>query len=526
MKKIYYLMGVVVWCMLLTTVHAQELTVTQQRYIIDEAISTLEDYESYATINDDEIRYLFEQLFSSEKSLVYNDLLGLSAQKNLTVSEYSKKLCAGIRNKKATITNVKKEKLWFEDNVWKVKFSFEKSFSYTNKCGAYFSSSEFYGKKYHLEATFVYDALLQKCKIESITGSMDSPQRLPEQYFVYMKTDKRDEDVRYKGKKLSFNSYNQALVDGSFDKKLFRYGDPDMYMVPTLDECGNVSTKYKSRKFRIKLHYDMGLGDALELGESESFYNKKTTASSFGADFGYMFSSKSRFKAGVFLGVGMSQSTMELGYRNFDYSYITDADVDGDRYTRHYSNLNIIQRMKLSEFTLPIYLDMNITLHPIVAFFVDLGMKFNFNISHKVDNTEGGAYIYGTYPQYDNLRLDEQWGFNGFGQQSFSNTDLDNVELKNFSGITMDAFAGAGLRINIPRSPVAIELGANYLFGLSEIIKSDVDKVNLSSNTETPLLYNTISGKTNTEHIRNMTESLSNVKRKSLMLSAGIIIKL
>lgn len=527
MKRRYYIIGiVVVWCMHFTTVHAQELTVAQQRNIIDEAISTLEDYESYATINDDEIRYSFEQLFTSEKSLVYNDLLGLSTQKNLPVSEYCKKLCEGLRNKKATISNVKKEKLWFEDNTWKVKFSFDKSFSYANKCGAYLSSSEFYGKNYHLEATFVYDERLNRCKIETITGSIDSPKKLPDQYFVYLKTDKRDDNVLYKGKKLSFNSYNQALVDGSYEKKAFRYADPDVFMVSTLDECGNVSTKYKARKFRIKLHYDLGLGEAFELGESGRLNDTKTTGSSFGVDFGYMFPSKSLFKAGVFLGVGMSQSTIELGYKNSDYSYTTDADVDGDSYIRHYSNLSINQKAKLTEFSIPVYLDLNISLHPVVALFVDLGLRFNLDMGHKVDNTEGSAYIYGTYPQYNNLRLDEQWGFNGFGQKSFANSDLDNVDLKGVSGMTMDALAGAGLRFNIPNSPIAIELGANCLFGLSEIIKPESSKVDLNNGTQTPLLYNTISGKTNSEHAHNMTESLSSVKRKSFRFSAGIIIKI
>ena len=526
-KRYILILGIVVaWCMHVATVQAQELSVAKQRIIIDEAISTLEDYESYVTVNDDEVRYAFEQLFTSENALIYNDLLGVSTRKELPVSEYSQKLREGLRNKKATITNVKKERLWYEDNTWKVNFSFDKSLSYANKCGVYLSSSDFYGKHYHLVATLVYDNMSKRCKIEKITGSIDSPNRLPEKYFAYMKTDKRDNNVLYNGKRLSFNSYNQALIEGSYDKKSFRYADPDMFMVSTLDECGNVSSKYKARKFRLKLHYDLGLGDAFDLGESGLLNNNKTTSSSFGLDFGYMFPSKSSFKAGVFLGVGLTQSTIELGYKNSDYAYTTNADVDGDSYTRHYTNLTMKQKATLTELTVPVYFDLNITLHPVVALFLDLGMKFNFDMNHKVDNTEGNAYIYGVYPQYDNLRLDEQWGFNGFGQKSFSNSDLDNADLKGVSGMTMDAFAGAGIRINIPRSPVAIEVGVNYLFGLTDIVKPEGNKVDLGKNSQTPLLYNTTSGVSSSEHAHNLTESLSGVKRKSFRVSAGVIIKL
>ena len=147
-------------------------------------------------------------------------------------------------------------------------------------------------------------------------------------------------------------------------------------------------------------------------------------------------------------------------------------------------------------------------------------------MSHKVDNLEGEANIYGVYPQYDNLRLDEQWGHNGFGQKSFSDSELDYTELKGISSMNLDAFAGAGLRINIPNTPLTIEIGANYLFGLTDIYKPEGGLVDLSMNGNSPFVYNTITGLNNSEHVHNMTEGISSIKRKALRLSAGIIIKL
>ena len=60
-----------------------------------------------------------------------------------------------------------------------------------------------------------------------------------------------------------------------------------------VDECNNVSMKYKARKLRVKLHYDMDMGDALELSGAESINNHEVKSSSFGIDFGYVLPSKS-----------------------------------------------------------------------------------------------------------------------------------------------------------------------------------------------------------------------------------------
>ena len=166
-------------CGFVTVVSAQsQSSLVKQRYVLDEAISTIEDYESFATVSDDETQYNFVNLFTNENSQVYNDLLGISSGESLTAKDYSNKLNEGLRNKKATIKNIKKERMWYENDSWRVKFSFDKTLSYTNKCGIYFSSKEFYDEEYHLVATLIYDERLRKCKIETITGSVDSQRKL------------------------------------------------------------------------------------------------------------------------------------------------------------------------------------------------------------------------------------------------------------------------------------------------------------------------------------------------------------
>ena len=522
-NKIYIV--VLLGCMITSTAKAQRSSIAKQRVVLDEAISTIEDYEAFATIADDEVRYSFEKLFVDENANVYDDLLGISKEQLLTVKEYSGKLTEGLRNKKATIKNIRKERLWQEDDLWKVAISFDKTLSYTNNCGIFFSSKEFYDTEYHLLATLVYDENTKKCKIESITGSVDSQRKLPDRFFAFKSEDKRDQQLTYQGKKMSFNSYGQALLEGTYEKSGFRYSDPDVELTPMVDECNNVSMKYKARKLRVKLHYDMDMGDALELSGAESINNHEVKSSSFGIDFGYVLPSKSVVKIGLFAGLGFSQSTIETDFQSSDYYYNTDADVDGDTYIRHYNNFRLSQKIKLTELLVPLYADINIKLHQLVSLYFDIGLKANLNISHSVDNTEGGAYIYGIYPQYDNLRLDEKWGFNGFGNKSYSNSDLANPDMTGVSGLTVDAFGGAGLRIGIPSTPLAIDVSANYLFGLMDVAKPEGSKIDLTGNINSPLAYNSVSGKNSTERVHNLIESFSSVKRKSPRLSIGVIYK-
>ena len=510
-------------CGTVTFVSAQSQNgIVKQRYILDEAISTIEDYESFATISDDETLYNFVKLFTNEDALVYNDLLGITNGETLTAKEYGEKLNEGLRNKKATVQNVKKERMWYENGSWRIRFSFDKSLSYTNKCGVYFSSKEFFDTDYHMVATLVYDEVSRKCKIEDITGSIDSSKKLPDSFFAFKTEDKRDKDLKYHSKKMEFNSYGQALLEGRYEKGAFRYSDPDVELTPIVDECNNVSMKYKARKMRIKPHYDMGLGDALQLSDAEYLSSHQTKSFSAGLDFGYVIPSKSSIKAGLFFGIGLSQSTIESTFQATNNNFYTDADVDGDDYIRNYDNVIIRQKAKLTELNIPVYLDLNVKLQKFVSLYLDFGASLNLNINHKVEN-EGSAYVYGVYPQYGNLRLDEHWGFNGFGPKTFSDSDLDNPDWTGVSSITADAFGGAGLRFNIPSTPLAIDIGAKYLFGLIDVAKPEGNRLDVTGGNQ--IVYNTVSGQSSKEHVRNFSDTFSNIKRRSLRLSFGIIIK-
>lgn len=526
MKKNFF--SIALMACLTVSAYAQQSRVAQQRIILDEAISTIEDYETCATVSDDEIYYSFLDLFVNEKAPVYNDLLGDSKSKTVTAGDYARRMYRGMRNKKATIYNVKNEGVTNENGVWRARFSFEKSVSYVDSCGIYFSSQEFYDQVYHLTANMVYDESSGRCKIESITGTIDSQKSLPTEYFVFVSEDPRDEQLLYHGEPVAekLNSYHQAFLPGSVStvtKKDFSFPDPSIEPRLVADRC-NVSMSYRIRRLRLKAHYDLGLGKAYQLDGDNLLKSSDSKASSFGLDFGYMFSSKSSFSLGAFIGVGMTQSTIDLAYENPDYQFTSTADVDGDTYTRHYRNLALKQSMKLSELNVPLYMDMNYSFNPYFSVFADLGVRLNFDMKHEVDATEGSAYVYGVYHQYDGLVLDEQWGYNGFGQQTYGPSQLLSKELLDVNSFTVDGVGSLGFRFNIPTTPLTFELGLSYLMGLTEVVKT-ANVTQLTTDGNLPVVYNTVSGMESTEHLHNLSESLNSIKRQQLRLNLGLTLK-
>jgi len=505
------------------TTMAQQSNINRQRRALNAALTTVDNYFVWSTIYNDEAYYEFIDLFESKETLVYNDLLGIKQGPSLTVEEYANITRHKLRNKKIFIKNVNNEGVSYENGRTIVRISMDKSISYIDSCGTYYSSSEFYDDRdYRLNATLAYDSAKNVCKIISISGTMDSPSTLGARHFAFQRTNSRDNDLYYKGKLLKFNTYDQALLEGERDqqslRKNFSYSSPDMELRPQTNDC-QVSMKYKTRRMSLRPYFAFGLGKALSRDGDDVFNDSKSTGYSFGVDFGVSVLSKRAISLGVFAGLGLSMSTLNLTYEEDDYNYISDDDVDGDTYVRHYQDLKLSQKMKFSELNIPIYLDLNIKLVKALSLYVDLGARFDANMSHKVNETEGSAYVYGIYPTYNDLRLDDHWGYNGFGARRFNNSDLVSTDLLDVNKITVNAIGGFGLRYNLPRIPISVEAGMNFVMGFNNIIKTSY------ASTQDPLVYNTINGTESTEHVKNLTEMLNGVKRQQLRIHIGVIYK-
>ncbi len=524
---------VILFCFtVVTNIDAQNIYTPHVRHVIDRALTTIEDYETLSSISDEESYYAFQDLFTSPNLRIINDYNEKRFGWGLTipVKDYADSLFYNAKNKQVFISNIHRESIWKETDVIKIQYSFCKTLKYVDKCGKVFPQKESF-KDYILIVTLVYDEEKDICKIEKLikknVNKVAYNGEKIEDDFYFIGSSDYDKNIKYNNHLLDFNSYHQAILESPMNVQNFKYDDEDVIAVPIVEkDCKTVTMSYKVKRFAIKPHYDLGLGEAYTLTEANTFSSTKTKSNNWGVDFGFFFPSKGRIKLGGFIGVNMTQSSIDLSYNNPDY-FFNAVDVDGENYNRHYKNISLNQSFSFSELSIPLYLDLSTTVHKFVKVYANLGAKLNLGISNKVNEITGSAYVYGIYPQHSNLIMDEHWGYNGFGTQNYASEQLDNKTILNFSNFTADLLGALGFRFSIPSFPCMIDLGINYNLGLGNYLKGMDFPVNLekSEGSDNAIIYNTFEGVDSKEHVRNTIESLESIKRKSMRFNIGLIYK-
>lgn len=510
-----------------TSVVAQQPTTPLERKIIEKALDNFEMYKSCITVADEETKSYFLDLFKDKSIPVYNDLLGVTNKREISVLEYLNEQKNQLVAPIIKLCNINREKIWEDKGKWKIQLSFDKSLSYQNPCGIHFDTQEFYGKMFRETMVLLYDQDNDKCLIESITGKIDSKRTLPEDYCFLESKDKRDSRILYKhpdghSENLKFNSFGQMLLTAGHNPNQFVYDDYDVVVTTNYQpDCHLMSLSYKSYHWKIKPHFDLGLGQALAFGDKSFYSSESAKSSSFGIDAGYIFPSKSNVKLTAFMGLGFSSTSLNLSYQNSYYSFKTNQDIDGDTYTRIYEDLNVNQTTKITEFSAPVYLDLEWRANPWVSLYLDLGLRFNLNMSTSVSEFSGSAQnVHGIYSDYDDLLLDYQWGYNGFTQQlDLTKNNLCDGEYLHVNKFTPDLLVGAGLRFQIPRTSFAIDLGVGYQKGLSDIITSGLSRYD-------KVIYNEIDGNNRSaELVHDLVENAESITRNLLKLNIGLILK-
>ena len=503
------------------------LPIADRQSMMLKVVELFEDYEHYCGIDEDFSEYVspFCHLFVSNETPVYNDLIGISYEASLPVKEYSKLMSEQAATTRVSISNIVCQTFYHENDSWKIKCEFEKKINLTNRCGIEFASDFFNERDFKLSAIIVYDSHNKCCRFEKIDGQAQTKRQLMKDYRVVKKTSERDNKVHFNNNPLDFNEMGQAFIPPT--GKFVYPSDLEIVIKEVIEDeqCKLIHLKYAIKPWRLKAHYDLGLGKTLSVANESSFGNVSSKSSGFGIDAGYVFPSKGKIKFGIFLGLGMSSSSMDFSNKSDKYSFSTNQDVDGDTYERIYENLSFNQTTKIKDFSIPIYADLDWRFSRWVSIYIDLGLKLNINMSTSVDEFTGSAEnVHGIYHQYDNLYLDYHWPYNGFTQSlNLSDANLCDEESMSVTKFTPDLLLGAGFRFNIPRTPLAIDLGFGYLKGLGDVI-SISENVN-ADHYNGKLIYNTINGMTSTEHVHNLIESAGTVSRGGLNFNLGLIYK-
>lgn len=532
----------IIWSLSLicfSTSYAQEMSWKERRLFNLSVYNAIEDYEQYGVMFDERDGRYFTRIFDSNDIMIYNDLLGLSGEKSLSVENYVATLTEEADLVDLIVKNVEIGQVYRDGDTWKIDVKFNKEMSYYNNNGIRLSSTVYYGAEYNMSATFAWDSQRQRAKLVSLDGVVDSAvEPLPEDYIAIERAkvvnkageqelDPRDLEVLCNGNNLKFvDVYNQAVLPYSIADAKFVYptdNDINIKPVKVQDMEGLYYLKYRPTHWRVKLNYELSLLDNYNIQFSDDRIKSTSSSHEFALDFGYVFPSSSNFKVGIFLGVGAAMNSINTELESLDYVTATNglADIDRDEYNRHYSLKNIRQEFSSTDIVMPLYVDMEYRFSKWFSMYLDLGVKAYFNVASGVNSFKADYSTYGVYSKYDNLVLDERSGINGFTNGS----TLDESNLINEfkpQVFSIDAFGGLGFRATIVKG-LQLACGVSYQLGLTDYFAPVENVVKSDGKLGNALVEYTAAN--NKENVRNMVEAATSFKRQSLKLNVGLILK-
>lgn len=535
----------IIWSLSLvcfSTSYAQELSWKEQRLFRLGIYNAIESYEMFASLYDENLKDGFASLFESGNTRIYNDQLGISTEPTLTVNEYIKNFEDKVEViNHVNVRNIRIGNLYLENDRWQADVAFDKNIGYFTKSGLPISSKAYYGADYKMIATFALDND-GEVRIVSLKGEMESDRApLPDDYFAVKRSiikDKngneipnpRDLNAIWNDNKFDFMSISEveyAFVPMTIENVKFQYHrDNDIYVKPIAVEGSKdmYYLRYEPAHWRLKVRSDFTTGNhyMFEIGNDK--IETKSESNEFALELGYVIPSSKKLKVGLFFGAGIALNKFEMALDSWNYSSTTtgSADIDGDAYTRYYFLNNIKQEYSTTDVMSLVYLDFERRFSKWFSMYLDLGAKGYYNI-----NAEHGAFsadysTYGVYTKYDNLKLDYRSGINGFteaGKLDSENLSADELKPEEF---TYDAFGSLGFRIGITRW-LQLDCGATYQMGMAEYIKRTDNILGKSTNPNDVLVM--YSASQNKENVRSMIEAATSVKRESLKINVGIILK-
>lgn len=529
MKKIIYilllLVGIPAWLM------SQNLTNAQRRYMMMDLLELLEDYKVYSELNNGKDER-FLKLFKNENLAIYNDLLGLSTAETLPVKDY-----VALQKEKAQVPGIKMKNIFCRDvfksgNEWQARISFEKEIVFDDNCNVTFDSKEYYQADHQMELVASWDSLNRTCKIVSLTGYIQSDvAKLPANYMVFKKNHPNDSLLLCNGTNIRFDSHDQAFL--ARDAKFTYPTDQDMklFLIDDTLGCNIVTMDYRPTRWRLKPHVDIFMGDVFSIQTvNDNAIQPSSSSFGWGLDVGYVYPTTKRIKHGLFFGIGFQKSQLSVNIPTMAYAYYAgpEADVDGDKYYRHYSMKDTRYQTELKELYIPFYWDMDYRINQDWSAYANIGLKAYVGYGEEKVNFETTYTTYGKYPQYGNLIIDH----NTYGGETAINGFVNNAHIvrKNVSNhilsdYSLDGFIGLGACRHIYKDLYG-DLGFYYQTSILNNYRSTGDVAianhkDFVTTRKVPMSYQTSGG----EHIENISGYISSMRRSAFYLNASVIWK-
>ena len=469
------------------TVAAQDFTNVESREINTMVLDVIDRYEDFSGVYDEDSEYEFLRLFKSPDVMVYaGDLmLGYGTDESIPVSEYAAKMLDFTPNVAITISKVRKGQPYYEDDILYVPVSLQKSIEYTDG-SMILSSDVFYDDKFDLTLLMACDLDNKRCKICSITGSVDSEEVFPMYFTVIRRPEQSSSGLNIEdmltvdGKKLEYNSWDYAIVpEGKLDPLSFKEIKHEVRIssevVDSTFRHKEMSYDFKKTRGRFKIRNKYAPKSAYVLTAAPSGITSDSWAYELGFDLGFGVpvgrTGASRF--GLFIGVAASYSNLTLHNEGFTYNYQLNTHHSSPSQSGRYDlNAETDYRFTISDVEENVsFIDLMVPVY--MSFDHRFGKKgnvwFNWNVGVKAYRSmnETIGWNYSSYQAQGQLAIVEK--ITGQSRYSHSfNENFSKFTIKpDYSKALYEITAAANAALNIKLSKSAfLTLGAGYEYGV------------------------------------------------------------
>lgn len=288
-------------------------------------LDMLEKMEKVSTFSSPSDAAEFVAMFRDPDSQICNDLIGLHDGPTISPADYASAL-GRMNDVSVVFTDVEKSLPYIHAGSLCVKVSMGKTLSYRGGRNVLYSSEDMYGGPYRLHVVFSYDDFDGTCLVESVETEMEPALAIGKDHLVY-REQKGLEDLRFNGGYISYNSAGQALLPGSAAEEDWYYmqnmpdeWDPDVFISTHVTRDGFIKLGTYTSWIRVKAYNATAPAGAFAV--EGDFDAKWSIANETGAEVRFMPGIGRAINMGVYAGMGVSYSHLNLSLADFQYSYL------------------------------------------------------------------------------------------------------------------------------------------------------------------------------------------------------------
>lgn len=277
----------------------------------------------------------------------------------------------------------------------------------------------------------------------------------------------------------------------------------------------------KSYLFALKPTVSLGLSNTIKIESVLPIETQKSTDVNFGLEFEFnLWEDKHN---GFSIGFGAFYNPLKFNFNvsNFSYSYFapSTADEDGNTYYRYYDIKELNQQIGITCLNVPIYFRYNYRIKEWLGVYFNAGGLVGLMFNPKVITNTGAAFVYGVYPQYGDLKIEEPY-INGFGNVSLDNKVWHAWIRDNTNFIYPSLLLGAGVDLKI-YGPIWFNVGVRYNKGFGNLFKPKDLGNEIFNEANAPVTYHIQSG----EWVNPISEYMTKNILSSFSLNLGFEFK-